>query len=241
MLKPKGPSLPAGEPQRQVPARRSWPTCRRQDAEVIGVSMFTFNRKRSFELLALAREALPGAPSCWPAGPIPTHLAAEVFEECPALDAIVQGRGGAAPAGRRGAAAAAGRRTGGTPRASSSGTGRPSPSRPWRTWTPWAFPRSTSRRTSWTTPASWPTSAPAGAARPPATSATPRNSGAPPSASAAPASVLREMALLRERHGLTYFSFRDDTFTANRGAHPRAHGRASGHRACTPSGTASPG
>ena len=29
-------------------------------------------------------------------------------------------------------------------------------------------------------------------------------------------SVLREMRLLRERHGLTYFSFRDDTFTANR-------------------------
>jgi radical SAM superfamily enzyme YgiQ (UPF0313 family) len=32
-----------------------------------------------------------------------------------------------------------------------------------------------------------------------------------------PGAVLREMELLRARHGLTYFSFRDDTFTANRG------------------------
>jgi len=29
-------------------------------------------------------------------------------------------------------------------------------------------------------------------------------------------SVLREMRLLRQQYGLTYFSFRDDTFTANR-------------------------
>ena len=31
-----------------------------------------------------------------------------------------------------------------------------------------------------------------------------------------PEAVLREMVLLRGKHGLTYFSFRDDTFTANR-------------------------
>jgi pyruvate-formate lyase-activating enzyme len=31
-----------------------------------------------------------------------------------------------------------------------------------------------------------------------------------------PEAVLREMVLLRAKHGLTYFSFRDDTFTANR-------------------------
>jgi len=31
-----------------------------------------------------------------------------------------------------------------------------------------------------------------------------------------PAAVLRELVLLRERLGLTYYSFRDDTFTANR-------------------------
>jgi radical SAM superfamily enzyme YgiQ (UPF0313 family) len=33
----------------------------------------------------------------------------------------------------------------------------------------------------------------------------------------APEAVLQEMKLLREKHGLTYFSFRDDTFTGNRG------------------------
>jgi len=32
-----------------------------------------------------------------------------------------------------------------------------------------------------------------------------------------PEAVLQEIKLLREQHGLTYFSFRDDTFTANRG------------------------
>jgi radical SAM superfamily enzyme YgiQ (UPF0313 family) len=31
------------------------------------------------------------------------------------------------------------------------------------------------------------------------------------------ATVLEEMRLLREKHGLTYYSFRDDTFTSNRG------------------------
>jgi radical SAM superfamily enzyme YgiQ (UPF0313 family) len=31
-----------------------------------------------------------------------------------------------------------------------------------------------------------------------------------------PGAVLQEMAFLRERHGLTYFSFRDDTFTAKK-------------------------
>ncbi|MCE1228123.1 MAG: hypothetical protein LWX11_01325, partial [Firmicutes bacterium] len=34
---------------------------RHRNPSLIGVSMFTFNRKRSFELLAWAREACPGA------------------------------------------------------------------------------------------------------------------------------------------------------------------------------------
>ncbi|HWQ10545.1 MAG TPA: cobalamin B12-binding domain-containing protein, partial [Holophaga sp.] len=63
-----------------------------QDAQVIGVSMFTFNRKRSFELLALARQAHPDAVLA-AGGPHATHLAAEVFSECPELDAIVKGEG----------------------------------------------------------------------------------------------------------------------------------------------------
>jgi len=65
---------------------------RAQKADVIGVSMFTFNRKRSSELLAMAREACPDA-VLLAGGPHPTHLAAEVFEESPALDAIVKGEG----------------------------------------------------------------------------------------------------------------------------------------------------
>lgn len=65
---------------------------RDQGAEVIGVSMFTFNRKRSCELLELARQACPQA-LLLTGGPHPTHLAQEVFESCPALDAIVKGEG----------------------------------------------------------------------------------------------------------------------------------------------------
>lgn len=65
---------------------------RSQEAELIGVSMFTFNRKRCFELLSWAREARPKA-ALLAGGPHPTHLAADVFQECPALDAIVKGEG----------------------------------------------------------------------------------------------------------------------------------------------------
>ena len=89
---------------------------RRQAPRVVGVSMFTFNRKRSYDLLRLAREACPDA-LLLAGGPHPTHLAGEVFEDCPALDAIVKGGGGTAPAG--GGGAAGGGRAGrlaGTPR-----------------------------------------------------------------------------------------------------------------------------
>ena len=65
---------------------------KQQNADVVGVSMFTFNRKRSYELLRLAKEANPDCIAL-AGGPHPTHLAAEVFEDCPALDAIVKGEG----------------------------------------------------------------------------------------------------------------------------------------------------
>src|SRR5690349_5063540 len=63
-----------------------------QQPQVVGVSMFTFNRKRSYELLRMAREACPSA-VLLAGGPHPTHLSEEVFEDCPELDAIVKGEG----------------------------------------------------------------------------------------------------------------------------------------------------
>jgi len=185
-----------------------------QNAQVIGVSMFTFNRKRSCDLLRMAREACPGA-VLLAGGPHPTHLAAEVFEDCPPLDAIVKGEGELPLLGLLQALAAG---------------------RPWRQ-EPGLILRegatasippmenldlvgapvdhfaadflddpgqlaylSTSRGCPATcnfcnTPEFWGSSV----------------------RFRSPASVLREMTLLRAKHGLTYFSFRDDTFTANRG------------------------
>jgi radical SAM superfamily enzyme YgiQ (UPF0313 family) len=189
---------------------------RRLDPDVIGVSMFTFNRKRSCDLLALAREACPGA-VLLAGGPHPTHLAGEVFEDCPALDAIVKGEGElplvevlarlAGPDGARAWRSAPGLilRDGETP----------SPG-PMEDLDVMGAPvehfqadflddpgqlsyLSTSRGCPATcnfcnTPEFW-----GSAVR-----------------FRSPEAVLREMSLLRQRHGLTYFSFRDDTFTANR-------------------------
>jgi radical SAM superfamily enzyme YgiQ (UPF0313 family) len=187
-----------------------------QAPEVIGVSMFTFNRKRSGELLRLAREACPSA-ILLTGGPHPTHLAEEVFEDCPALDAIVRGEGEAVLLGIAERLAAA------------------PGSRLWER-TPGLIFRdrdtglqpvledldsigipverfeadflddvgqlaylSTSRGCPATcnfcnTPDFWGTAI----------------------RFRSPEGVCREMELLRQRHGLTYFSFRDDTFTANR-------------------------
>jgi anaerobic magnesium-protoporphyrin IX monomethyl ester cyclase len=185
-----------------------------QAAEVIGVSMFTFNRKRSFELLALAREAKPAA-ILLTGGPHPTHLAAEVFEECPALDAIVRGEGELPLRGLVG-------------RLASEEDWRDTPGlllrdRETQSQSPvedldaLGFPAehfeadfqedptqlsylSTSRGCPATcsfcnTPEFW------------GSAIRFRSAG----------SVLQELAFLRERHGLTYFSFRDDTFTARKG------------------------
>lgn len=190
---------------------------RAQKAEVIGISMFTFNRKRSFELLQWAREAHPAA-VLLAGGPHPTHLAAEVFQECPALDAIVKGEGELPLLGVVERLAAA----------PGSGLWRKAPGlilregetltqAPLENLDSIGFPAqafaadflddvnqlayiSTSRGCPATcnfcnTPEFWGSSI----------------------RFRSPESVLQEMTLLREQHGLTYFSFRDDTFTANRG------------------------
>ena len=190
---------------------------RAQNPAVVGISMFTFNRKRSGELLAWAREACPGA-VLLAGGPHPTHLAEEVFEDCPALDAIVQGEGEQTLLGivqRLQAAPGSNlwRRTPGL--LLREGSTLPQP--PLENLDSVGVPAehleadflndvgqlaylSTSRGCPATcnfcnTPEFWGTSIRFRSAE----------------------SVLQEMRLLHGRHGLTYFSFRDDTFTANRG------------------------
>ncbi len=189
---------------------------RSREADLIGVSMFTFNRKRSFELLSWAREASPGA-VLLAGGPHPTHLAAEVFQECPALDAIVKGEGELPLLGVVDRLAAA---PGSELWKRSPGLilreGETLTQAPLEDLDSIPFPAehfeadflddvgqlayiSTSRGCPATcnfcnTPEFWGSSI----------------------RFRSPASVVREMRLLREKHGLTYTSFRDDTFTANR-------------------------
>ncbi len=190
---------------------------RDQAPQVVGISMFTFNRKRSYELLAWAREACPDA-VLLAGGPHPTHLAEEVFEDCPALDAIVKGEGepillGVAERLRTAPGSDLWKRTPGLILRG----GATLPQAPLEDLDAIGIPAehleadflddvgqlaylSTSRGCPATcnfcnTPEFWGTSI--------------RFRSAP--------SVLREMARLRETRGLTYFSFRDDTFTANRG------------------------
>ena len=187
-----------------------------QGVEVIGVSMFTFNRKRSFELLALARAAHPGAVLV-AGGPHPTHLAREVFEECPALDAIVKGEGELPLVGlvERLASGPGSDLWKSTPGLILRDR-ETEPQPPTGDLDSLGFPAelfaadflddpsqlaylSTSRGCPATcnfcnTPEFWGSSI----------------------RFRSPGSVLSEMAFLRERHGLTYFSFRDDTFTAKK-------------------------
>lgn len=187
---------------------------RAQRADVIGVSMFTFNRKRSFELLRLAREACPNA-ILLTGGPHPTHLAWEVFDECPALDAIVKGEGEGPlleVVQRLKAEDGSWRRTPGLILRG----GETETHSPIEDLDALGFPAesfeadfmdepeqlaylSTSRGCPATcafcnTPAFWGSRI----------------------RFRSPDAVLRELAFLRERYGLTYFSFRDDTFTARK-------------------------
>jgi radical SAM superfamily enzyme YgiQ (UPF0313 family) len=190
---------------------------RAQNPAVLGISMFTFNRKRSCELLAWAREACPSA-ILLAGGPHPTHLAEEVFEDCPALDAIVRGEGETTLLGvvERLAHAPGSELWKQTPGLILRG-GPTLPQPPLENLDAIGIPvdhleadflndvgqlayLSTSRGCPATcnfcnTPEFWGTSIRFRSAD----------------------SVLGEMRLLREQHGLTYFSFRDDTFTANRG------------------------
>jgi radical SAM superfamily enzyme YgiQ (UPF0313 family) len=65
---------------------------READPSAVGISMFTFNRKRCCELVKIIRETCPET-IILAGGPHPTHLADEVFNDCPQLDAIVRGEG----------------------------------------------------------------------------------------------------------------------------------------------------
>jgi len=186
---------------------------REQNPQVLGVSMFTFNRKRSSDLLQWAREACPGA-LLLTGGPHPTHLAGEVFEDCPALDAIVKGEGELPLLG------ILERLDAGLDWRSAPGLilrkGETATSAPLEDLDVMGAPvehfaadflddpgqlayLSTSRGCPATcnfcnTPEFWGSSV----------------------RFRSPQAVLRELVLLRERLGLTYYSFRDDTFTANR-------------------------
>lgn len=189
---------------------------RAQAPDVVGVSMFTFNRKRSGELIAWAREACPGA-LILAGGPHPTHLAEEVLADNPGLDAIVRGEGEPILLGvveRLAAAPGTGlwARTPGLILRDRDNGPHPVIEDLDSLGTPAEHLEadflddlgqlaylSTSRGCPATcnfcnTPDFWGTSI----------------------RFRSPAAVLRELRLLRERHGLTYFSFRDDTFTANR-------------------------
>jgi anaerobic magnesium-protoporphyrin IX monomethyl ester cyclase len=191
---------------------------RTQKADVVGVSMFTFNRRRSSDLLRLAREACPSA-VLLVGGPHPTHLAREVFEDCPALDAIVSGEGELPLLGvmERLQGDPGGDLWKGAPGLLLREGGRSAVQPPLEDLDLMGAPvdhfeadflddvgqlayLSTSRGCPATcnfcnTPEFWGSAIRFRSA----------------------AGVVREMGLLRERHGLTYFSFRDDTFTANKG------------------------
>ncbi len=196
---------------------------RKQKADVVGVSMFTFNRKRCYELLRLAKEACPECITL-AGGPHPTHLAAEVFEDCPALDAIVKGEGepillGIAERLQAAPGSKLWKKTPGLILRAEEGSGLVETASqpvledldvmgaPVRHFEADFLDDigqlayiSTSRGCPATcnfcnTPEFWGTSI--------------RFRG--------PEAVLEEMRLLREKHGLTYYSFRDDTFTGNRG------------------------
>ena len=188
---------------------------RRRRPQVIGVSMFTFNRKRSCDLLQLAREACPEA-LLLAGGPHPTHLAGEVFEDCPALDAIVKGEGELPLLGILERLAAAGKDAWRTAPGLILREGETASVAPMEDLDIMGAPVehfaadflddvgqlayiSTSRGCPATcnfcnTPEFWGSSV----------------------RFRSPSAVLKEMVLLRGRHGLTYYSFRDDTFTANR-------------------------
>jgi radical SAM superfamily enzyme YgiQ (UPF0313 family) len=186
---------------------------KKKNPRIIGLSLFTYNRKRCSELAKIARAACPKA-IILAGGPHATHLPSETFKSCKELDAIVCGEGEAAMLEI-------------AKRVEAGRNWRESPSLIFRdgTKTPIAAPiedldsigipiehfeadfldnpqqlsyLSTSRGcpsdcSFCNTPGFWGRKI----------------------RFRTPTSVIREMQALWQKHGLTYFNFRDDTFTAN--------------------------
>jgi radical SAM superfamily enzyme YgiQ (UPF0313 family) len=65
---------------------------RRAKPALVGISMFTYNRQRCFEIAKAIKKASPKT-ILLAGGPHSSHLPGEVFECCPELDAIVFGEG----------------------------------------------------------------------------------------------------------------------------------------------------
>jgi radical SAM superfamily enzyme YgiQ (UPF0313 family) len=74
----------------------SWPRVerflRRERPDVVGVSVFTFNRHEAMRVAALARAANPGC-LVVAGGPHATHMTRHLLENYPALDLVVRGEG----------------------------------------------------------------------------------------------------------------------------------------------------
>ncbi|HBG05771.1 MAG: B12-binding domain-containing radical SAM protein [Geobacteraceae bacterium GWC2_58_44] len=187
--------------------------------EVVGISQFTHNRVESLRLAAVAKELVPG---CFVllGGPHATHAWQEQLARHPALDAVVLGEGeatlvellaalasGGAVAGLAGIACRVGEgAVAGPPRApigdldllpmpgegAAEGIGVDYRRQLEFVITSRGCPASCLFCSS---PLFW-------------------GRGV---RFRSPASVVREIRLLKERYGLIYFSFRDDTFTADRG------------------------
>jgi radical SAM superfamily enzyme YgiQ (UPF0313 family) len=205
----------------------SWPRVerflRRERPDVVGVSVFTFNRHEAMRVAALARAANPGC-LVVAGGPHATHMPRHLLENYPALDLVVRGEGEETFLAIARDAAAGRLRPGLAPPADLRGVSgrdgavlRDTPDRPViqdldRLPHPAADPHTigveaesqfefiiTSRGcpaacTFCSSPEFW------GRAL--------RFRSA--------AHMLEEVRLLRERHGVVYLSVRDDTFTASR-------------------------
>jgi len=187
---------------------------KQKDPRIIGLSLFTFNRKRCGELAKIARAACPKA-IIVAGGPHATHLPQETFKSCRELDAIVCGEGEAAMLEIAN-------------RVQSGQNWREAPSLifPDGTKTPMAAP--IEDLDSIGLPVEHFEADYFG--DPQMLSYLCTSRGCPSDCSfcntpefwgkkirfRAPSSVMREMEALWRNHGLTYFNFRDDTFTADK-------------------------
>jgi radical SAM superfamily enzyme YgiQ (UPF0313 family) len=76
----------------RYPAERMARVLERERPDLLGLSVFTFNRHPSHELAALCRRILPGC-AIVAGGPHVTHLDRDWLESYPAFDAVVRGEG----------------------------------------------------------------------------------------------------------------------------------------------------